>query len=415
MRLGTALVGAPGLERRLLVAPLPSDPGRLVDLHAVEAQRLRKLGEGQPQALAEALVPPSLRRLLEAGPRALARAAQTLAFAEKWARRGTLPSALAPVLPDLRLLPCLARPSALRHPDGSFGDRLAVQPPEARLPWAPGLPVRPTLAAIGQASARPAGFALALKIGEDLVLGAWLHTEILLEGSLSLQGKAGSREQPLAAWADLTLPPLRPGEVLLLPFPEWEPLHPLPGERMKLETPFGSLAVRFGREGTHPTLQEGGDRGTFPGRLLSNRTCPTGMKETPMRFTPRFTPILLLAATAAWALPAAADLQIGPRDTAKALTLEVGRSLTVRLPAQPGTGHAWKLLPGDAAVLEPVGEPTMETPATAKPGGEEVQVFHFLAKGAGKAALTFQYGRDWEKGSKPVHTRTFNVVVRAAS
>ena len=255
MKLGTALIPGPGLERRILVSPLPSDPERVVDLHAVEAERLRKLGEGQPRALAEALLPPSLRRLLEAGPRALQRAAQTLAFAEKWARKGTLPEAFAPPLRQLRLLPCLPRPSSLRLPDGSFGDRLGLRGPEARLPWSPGLEARPTLAAIGQAASRPAGFALALMVGDELLLGGWLHTEFLLEGGLSLHGKAGTREVPLSTWADLALPPLRPCELLLLPFPEWEPLHPLPGERLKLETPFGSLAVRLGREGTHPTLQ----------------------------------------------------------------------------------------------------------------------------------------------------------------
>jgi len=255
VKLGTALAPGHGAERRILVSPLPSDPERVVDLHAVEAERLRKLGEGLPLALAEALLPPSLRRLLEAGPRALQRAAQALAFAEKWARRGTLPEDYAPTLKDLRLLPCLPRPSSLRLPDGSFGDRLGLRGPEARLPWSPSLQLRPTLAAIGQAATRPAGFALALMAGESLVLGPWLHTELLMEGSLSLRGKAGSRELPLSAWAGLVLPPLRPCEVLLLPFPEWEPLQPLPGERLKVETPFGFLGVRFGREGTHPTLQ----------------------------------------------------------------------------------------------------------------------------------------------------------------
>jgi hypothetical protein len=255
MKLGTAVFTDLGRERRALVSPLPSDPARLVDLNAVEAERLRKLGDGQPQLLADALVPPSLRRVLEAGPRGLQRSAQALAYAEKWARRGTLPESLAPSGRQVRILPCLPRPSSLRFPDGGFGDRLGLQAPDSRMAWAPGLALRPTLVALGQASSRPAGFALALGVGEGLVLGAWLHTEILMEGTLGLRCKAGVREAPLAAWVDLALPSLRPCEALLLPFPEWEPLFPLPGDRVKLEAPFDSLAVRFGREGTHPTLQ----------------------------------------------------------------------------------------------------------------------------------------------------------------
>ena len=41
MKLGTALAPGHGAERRILVSPLPSDPERVVDLHAVEAERLR--------------------------------------------------------------------------------------------------------------------------------------------------------------------------------------------------------------------------------------------------------------------------------------------------------------------------------------------------------------------------------------
>jgi hypothetical protein len=255
MKLGTALRTEGGRERRFLAAPLPSDPARIVDLQAVEAERLRKLGEGDPEGLAQALVPPSLRRLLEAGPRGIQRARQTLAYAEKWARRGTLPPALAPSLEELRLLPCLPRPGSLRLADGSFGDRLGLRPPGSRLPWSAGGAWTATLAAVGMAGGRPGGFALALHAGSVLVLGAWLHTEVLMEGELELETRSGRREAPLSTWLDLELPSLRPGEVQLLPAPVWEPLPVLPGDRARLEAPFEGFTARVEREGTHPTLQ----------------------------------------------------------------------------------------------------------------------------------------------------------------
>ncbi|HEY3270044.1 MAG TPA: hypothetical protein VGJ89_02420, partial [Geothrix sp.] len=68
MLLGTAAWSEGPLERRALVGRLAS--GRLADLNRIEAIRLRKLGEGDPERLAEALVPASLRRLLEGGSRA---------------------------------------------------------------------------------------------------------------------------------------------------------------------------------------------------------------------------------------------------------------------------------------------------------------------------------------------------------
>ena len=255
MRLGTALKPEGGRERRFLAAPLPSDPARVVDLQAVESERLRKLGEGDPEGLSQALVPASLRRLLESGPRGLQRARQTLAYAEKWARRGSLPAALAPAAEDLRLLPCLPRPSSLKMPDGAFGDRLGLRPPGSRLPWNPGGIWAATLAAIGLAGGRPAGFCLVLRAGNVLVLGPWLHCELLLQGGLELETRSGSREAPLSAWLDLELPSLRPGEVQLLPFPFWDPLPVLPGDRARLEAPFEGFSVRVDREGTHPTLQ----------------------------------------------------------------------------------------------------------------------------------------------------------------
>ena len=115
MLLGTATWDEGPAVRRALVARL--DSGRLADLSRIEALRLRKLGEGDPERLAEVLVPASLRRLLDGGPRALARARQTVAYAEKWDRRGTLPEFLAPTAS------AVARPAAeaARRPTRSPG------------------------------------------------------------------------------------------------------------------------------------------------------------------------------------------------------------------------------------------------------------------------------------------------------
>ncbi|MBI4913896.1 MAG: hypothetical protein HY823_14270 [Acidobacteria bacterium] len=254
MRLGTATRGGEG-ARRFLAAPLPSDPDRIVDLTAVEAERLRKLGEGDPPRLAQALVPSSLREILEGGPRAWHRAEQTLAYAEKWAQRGPLTETLAPGLHQVRLMPCLPRPLSLRLPDGSFGDRFAIGGPDCRLPWTPGLELRPTLAVAGQAGGLPGGFLLAVMAGGATLLGPWLHRSIDLRGTLFFDGPRSSRQTPLDPWSDLILPRLRPGEVLLLPPPIWEAPEFLPGDRIHLRAPFGGLSFTLARAGTHPTLQ----------------------------------------------------------------------------------------------------------------------------------------------------------------
>jgi hypothetical protein len=249
MLLGTAVWAEGPVERRALVGRLAS--GRLADLNRLEAIRLRKLGEGEPERLAEVLVPPSLRRVLEGGPRALARARQTLAYAEKWDRRGTLPETLAPRLESADLRPCLPRPAALRAWDGRSLDRLSLRGPGAELAGPP----QPGLAALGLAGGAIAGFCLALEEGGGAILGAWMSVE-WPGGSLELKVGGARRSAPLKAWEGLALPPLRAGEVLLLPPPRLKAIpDPAPGAEVRLSAGFDTLVARLGAEGIHPTVQ----------------------------------------------------------------------------------------------------------------------------------------------------------------
>jgi len=224
--------------------------GRLADLNRIEAMRLRKLGEGDPERLAEALVPGSLRRLLEGGPRALARAKQTLAYAEKWDRRGTLPEALAPFPAFADLLPCLPRPSVLHRVDGIALDRFGVRGSGAELTELP----RPGLAVLGLAGGGAAGFCLALEEGGSALLGSWM-VDAWPEGSLELRAGAARRSAPLGVWVGQEVPVLRPGEVLLLPAPKLKPLQELlPGAEVLVGAAFETLVLRAGPEGIHPTV-----------------------------------------------------------------------------------------------------------------------------------------------------------------
>ncbi|WP_306590909.1 hypothetical protein [Geothrix sp. 21YS21S-4] len=249
MLLGTAVWPEGPGERRALVARLAS--GRVADLNRIEAIRLRKLGEGDPDRLAEALVPPSLRRVLERGPRALARARQAAAYAEKWDRRGTLPDSLAPQEDQIHLLPCLPRPAALTSFDGRSLDRFVVRGPGAELSQLP----QPSLAALGLAGGSPGGFCLALEDGGGAVLGAWM-IDAWPEGSLELKVGSIRRTAPLGTWRGLELiPALRAGEVRFLPLPRFKPLQELlPGAEICIATPFEVLGLNAGAEGIHPTV-----------------------------------------------------------------------------------------------------------------------------------------------------------------
>ena len=250
MRLGTALWSEGASERRALVSPL-SD-GRLADLNRIERVRQAKLGEGAPDAIADALLPPSLRRLLEAGPRGLARAKQTILYAEKWARRGDLPDALALPPAQARLLPCLARPNLLRLSTGEHLDRLRVLGPGAWLAAAP----EAGLAAIGQAGGDVAGFCLALHAGDTAALGAWLLIGEPFGGELRLRAGLHKRHASLGVYEGLELPPLRAGEALLLPPLRLRALPALePGTGLEVRAAFDALSVHLGPEALHGTVQ----------------------------------------------------------------------------------------------------------------------------------------------------------------
>lgn len=249
MLLGTAVWPEGPASRRALVARLAS--GRVADLNRLEAIRLRKLGEGLPEALAEQLVPTSLRRALEGGPRALARIRQTVRYAEKWDRRGTLPEALAPALASVQMLACVPRPAALRRLDGHRLDRLSVKGPGSELLSLPS----PSLAAVGMAGGAVAGFCLCLEGDGETVLGAWLADE-WPTGSLELKVGGTRRSVPLKAWEGLALPPLHAGEVLLLPAPKLKPIPELlAGAEVRLSAGFEQMVLWRGPEGVHPTLQ----------------------------------------------------------------------------------------------------------------------------------------------------------------
>jgi len=251
MKLGTAVWSEGTGERRTLVAALPSDPDRVVDLNRLEHLRLAKLGEGWAERMAEALVPPSLRALLEGGPRAIQRARQVVAYAEKWHKRGGLPESLAPRREQVRLLACLPRPLALRRWDGTSLDRLSVLGPGGSLASLP----LPTLALVGLHGEHPAGCCLAVEHAQGVALGAWLELDLDWDGMLDLAMGAQHRRLPLDAWRGLALPALRPAEVLLAPPPHLRLAPGQPGQEIRLGSAFETLVLRLGEAGVHATVQ----------------------------------------------------------------------------------------------------------------------------------------------------------------
>jgi inhibitor of cysteine peptidase len=91
----------------------------------------------------------------------------------------------------------------------------------------------------------------------------------------------------------------------------------------------------------------------------------------------------------------------------------VNRDFIVRIPSQPGTGYAWRVIgnPRLVQLTDQSAEPA--NPSTpAKPGRWETQVFRFYVNSAGKETIRFGYLRPWEK--KTQAARLFALQITAA-
>jgi hypothetical protein len=240
-----------GRPRTLLVAQLPSDPSRVVDLNRVEHLRLAKLGEGRPEALAGELVPPSLQVVLEGGPRALHRVRQALAYAEKWQQRRGLPETLGPRADQVSMLACLPQPAELRRWDGTVLDRRSVLGPGGTVGQSP----VPTLAWVGLQGGTVAGCCLALDDSQGVVLGAWLELDMDWQGTLAFSAGGRTRRVPLDTWKDLAPRDPRPGGVVLAPPPRFRSAPAHPGGAIRITAPMETLELRMGEHPIHPTLQ----------------------------------------------------------------------------------------------------------------------------------------------------------------
>jgi inhibitor of cysteine peptidase len=89
-----------------------------------------------------------------------------------------------------------------------------------------------------------------------------------------------------------------------------------------------------------------------------------------------------------------------------------GKGFTITLDSNPTTGYKWQIARQiDAGLVELVDSQFIapKTDLVGAPGREE---WHFKAIKQGKAIISFEYVRPWEKDELPVQTESFIVVIR---
>jgi len=103
-------------------------------------------------------------------------------------------------------------------------------------------------------------------------------------------------------------------------------------------------------------------------------------------------------------------VRVREQDAGRTVALRRGDRLAVVLEGNPTTGYAWEQIAGDAAVIEPAGEPAI-TPNSGALGASGVVTMPFLAAGAGRITLTLIYHRTFEPKVPPLKTYTVEIVV----
>jgi inhibitor of cysteine peptidase len=90
----------------------------------------------------------------------------------------------------------------------------------------------------------------------------------------------------------------------------------------------------------------------------------------------------------------------------------VGKSFTITLDSNPTTGYQWQVARQmDTGMVELIDSQYIapKTDLVGAPGKEE---WHFKAIKEGKAIISFEYVRPWEKDELPGQQESFIVIVR---
>jgi inhibitor of cysteine peptidase len=108
------------------------------------------------------------------------------------------------------------------------------------------------------------------------------------------------------------------------------------------------------------------------------------------------------------------EITLAESDAGRAVDLDRGQHLHIRLNSNPTTGYRWQLAIATDSVLRKLGEPryTADATAAAAVGGGGVEVWSFEASRSGEEKLVFEYRRPWEHDVAAARTVSYPVKVQ---
>lgn len=116
--------------------------------------------------------------------------------------------------------------------------------------------------------------------------------------------------------------------------------------------------------------------------------------QTRRRYLAVLVPLLLSVSAPAAAQQDRAAMQLSSADNGRAVQMAPGQTVSIKLPAQPGTGYSWTVVQSQALTLI-----QNEFTGESVPGGRQLQVLTFRADAPGANSLVLAYRRPWERGA----------------
>ena len=93
------------------------------------------------------------------------------------------------------------------------------------------------------------------------------------------------------------------------------------------------------------------------------------------------------------------------------ITVHTKDMFIIRLRTWLGTGYQWELASGPKKNIKLLGLPLIESPPNLKPGGSELQVFHFQAMSRGFEKISFDYVRPWQRANAQKKTLQLYITI----
>ena len=123
------------------------------------------------------------------------------------------------------------------------------------------------------------------------------------------------------------------------------------------------------------------------------------------------TPIVSTTGSGSSAMPVD-SVTLSERDSGSTVSVKMGQTLAISLPANPSTGYSWNLTTSPSTTTISKVSNTYQAAPTAVVGSGGLELWQFLALKTGTTSLTLKYAHSWEISTTTEKEFTLTVIVQ---